>query len=192
MKMVVPERLQGLGTEKVQRINNDLMLGKPCQALSREIRSEWGDLQDVAEKTLTQQLTRYKAVLVAEAGVSLTKGGKVDMRSLRDKLPLTSTMQELSALMEVQWARLQRMVDEESTSGKHNVHINPIVEDIKLLAIDLQKIRFDVGADEFKGVVPGIRGMAEKTTAADGSSTQRLMFDAITTVEKVLERRLGA
>jgi hypothetical protein len=50
------DRLQRLGKETFQKVVNELLRGAPVVMVSRLIRLEWGDCQDVREDTLSKQL----------------------------------------------------------------------------------------------------------------------------------------
>lgn len=189
------EKLQGLGPEKFQKITNSLLTGTAAQALARTIRTDWGDLSDTAEKTLTQQLNRLRIAMAkgafgADAQKALDNPESFDIKILRHSN--LNALQELTALAEVQRTRLQLCWNDERKSKKYNPHINPIVSQLQETLLAIQKIRFDLGMDEFKGVVPGVKLKSESATLPDGTQMQRTMFDIVGVAEQIIQKRLGA
>jgi hypothetical protein len=189
------ERIQELGEAKFAKVRNALMVGISAGALAREIRTVWGDLADIPEKTLTQQLSRLRIKMAqgafgAQAAEVLADKTKVNLVALKSSN--LKVLEELTALAGMQERRLQVMWDNERKGQKFNVHINPTVEFYKALLLDIQKIRFDLGLDEFKGVVPGIKGKVDSMTLPDGTHMQRGVFDIVTSAEAILQRRLSA
>ena len=217
------ERLQQLGQIKFTRILNALMRGEPAMTLARQIRTEWGDFGDVAEKSLTQQLSRLR--LAASEGMF---GEKVAAEIVKGAIPqikaLEGVTSEVLTRMEevanLQRQRVLMLVNHERecftqdktmvpaqkgkvtflTSFKKDTtklvpvpitSTNSVVNDYAQLLQDIQKIRFDLGLDEFKGVIPGMRIAAASSSEirADGSTTQKQVFEAITTLETIFDRR---
>ena len=219
------ERLQALGEEQFQKILNQLMRGEPAMHLARCIQQAppegWGLFQDVAEKTLTQQLIRLRNVAAEgafgpKAAKTIMNGHKTQMNRL-DRVSVR-VLERLEELSDLQRDRVLALVEKEKEAllpvvGNLHLHLagktpssgkmapleyrhlltqtNAVFNDYKQLLLDLQKIRFDLGLDEFKGPVSGttVRGATQTTTFPDGMSVQKQVFEAVTTVEQILDAR---
>ena len=150
------ERLQNLGKDKFTKICNQLIRGTPAIVLARLIH-QWGDAQDVGESTLARQLQRlYTAITHAAFGHEWAQAAR-DNASVRFS-PLDGStfesLDELLILASIQRARVFTLVEKEHASGKRVVGLNKIMNDYKNLIISIQKVRFDLGLDEYKRGIP--------------------------------------
>lgn len=191
------ERLQGLGEEKWRTILNHLLRGKPAMALARMIQQEWGDYVGVAEKTLTQQLNRLR-LSVAEGAFGPAMAAEIQ-KGRPPKVPsgLELTLTALERLEEastVQYERMQLLVARERArtpgrgEGQLIMAVNQTVEGYSRMLQDIQKLRFDLGLDEYKGVI-GVKGTQASVTFPDGTHVQKQVFEAATVVDQILNRR---
>lgn len=191
------DRLQDLGEEKFRAILNYLMRGKPAMSLARMIQQEWGDFPEVAEKTLTQQLNRLRldaaqGAFGKEAAAEIAKGATPKIARLNHlSLSAAERMEELSV---IQYERVIRLVQKESTlplTKELLQQTNAVFNDYKELLKDIQKMRFDLGLDEFKGVIPGVRiaGASMSATLPDGSHIQKQVFEASTVIDEIFNKR---
>ena len=192
------ERLQALGEEPFRKILNALIRGEPAQALARTIQQPppagWGLFGDVAELTLTQQLNRLRKAAAegifgaAEAKRILAVGKPNIDRLNHVSVPVLARLEELSeAQRTLVMALLAKATKEERTFTS----VNEAVGNYRQILLDLQKLRFDLGLDEFKGPVSTTtaRGASVTTTFPDGMSVQKQVFEAVTTVEQILNAR---
>jgi hypothetical protein len=197
------ERLQELGDEKFGKILNLLMRGEPAMTLAREIQAPppkgWGLFQDVAEKTLTQQLNRLR--LAAAEGAfgrkmakSIEAGHKPQIKMLeRVSVHVLARLEDLS---DIQRDRVLALVEKEKNMplpiGAMLTATNAVFNDYRQLLLDIQKVRFDLGLDEFKGPVGqhiSMRGAAQTHMFPDGTSIQKQVFEAVTTIEQIFDAR---
>lgn len=192
------ERLQALGEEKFGKILNLLMRGEPAMALARTIQAVppkgWGEFSDVAEKTLTQQLNRLRFAAAEGAfGSAAAKRIAAGAKPHIDRLNAVSVnaltrMEELSEAQRT----LVLVLLADATEKKHTfTSTNEAVDNYRKTLLDVQKLRFDLGLDEFKGPVGNttIRGASLTTTFPDGMSVQKQIFEAVTTIEQIFDAR---
>ena len=67
--------------------------------------------------------------------------------------------------------------------------LNSVINDYRDLLLSIQKIKFDLGLDEYKGVIPGVKATATSLTRPDGLKIQQQVFEAIEVVEDIFLRR---
>jgi hypothetical protein len=192
------EQLQSLGEERFGKILNQLMRGASAQGLARTLQRQppegWGVFQDVAEKTLTQQLNRLRLAVAEGAFGSahakrLQEGHKphidllngVSVNALTRMEELAETKRSLVLVL------LAKATAEERTWKS----VNDATEVYRKILLDIQKMRFDLGLDEFKGPVgtTSVRSATQTTTTPDGSTVQRQVFEAVSTIERIFNAR---
>lgn len=198
--MAAFERLEKLGPEKFRIILNALMRGEPAMTLARRIRSEWGDFATVQEKTLTQQLSRLR-VAAAEGAFGKTtaqhviESGTASIPALQ-KVSI-SVLEQVQAANAAQLIRLEELrVKERELLAKPGgapvglIKAVTLAYDTYLSGLDqAQKSRFDLGIDEFNGVVPGTRTQSASVTLPDGTTVQAKVMEAYNRAEEILNRR---
>ena len=201
--------LRGLGDEKFQTIVNRLMRGTPATALAREIQLQppdgWGDLQDQTESSIGLQLNRLRQEIAEgafgkEAAEEIAKGKKPQVQALA-KISV-STLQRMEELADIQRERVLALVAREKVNllpqlkaggmaPQEYRHIltqtNQVFTDYQSNLLNLQKLRFDLGLDDFKGPVTAIRGASVTTTTPEGATVQKQVFEAVNAVEKIFE-----
>src|ERR1700683_5320609 len=67
--------------------------------------------------------------------------------------------------------------------------LNTVIDDYRDLLLSIQKIKFDLGLDEYKGVIPGLKATATSVIRPDGLTIQQQVFEAVETVEEIFRRR---
>lgn len=192
------DRLQNLGDEKFTKIVNLLIRGEPAQRLARTIQQQppqgWGEFQGVQEKTLTQQLNRLRTAAAegmfgAKEAKRLAAVGKPNIDRLAGvSVQVLARIEELSeAQRTLVMALLAKATKEERTFTS----VNEAVGNYNKILLDIQKLRFELGLDEYKGPVgtTSVRGATQTTTFPDGMSVQKQVFEAVTTVEQILNAR---
>lgn len=194
-------RLQDLGPERFQLILNALMRGKPAMALARQIQQEWGAFQDVQEKTLTQQLNRLR--LAAATGAFGPKVAEKIAEGAQPQIPMLqgvslSALVRMEELADIQRERMLELVKKEKLNlvfvqGKKMVMplqtMGDVFNNYKDVLKDIQKMRFDLGLDEFKGQTTGLRGTSASLTLPDGTMLQKQVIEAVGAMEEVFNRR---
>lgn len=151
------DRLTRLGKEKFQKVCNELMRGAPVVLVARLIQSEWGDVQGVAECTLAQQLRRLHAAITNGAfGGDLAQEAKA-RATVRIKLFHGSSLSVLDELVDV--AMLQKFrvgvgLEKERLLKKHIPGLDTAIKDYKDLLLAIQKVKFDLGLDEYRREIP--------------------------------------
>lgn len=204
------ERLQSLGTSKWTKILNTLMRGGTAMGLARVIQQEWKEFPDMSERTLTQQLNRLRTV--AATGVF---GQEIANEIQKQGTPLVKRLEGISSnaiermeeLSTWQRKRVMRFIEREEKlllppqheTGKITMivpvtsnmvqSLNMVMNDYSRLLQDIQKMRFELGLDEYKGVLPSMRGASVSTTSPDGTIVQKQVFEAVTTIEHIFNQR---
>lgn len=152
----------------------------------------WGLFQDVPEKTLTQQLNRLR--LAAAEGMfgaaqakQIAEGRKPNIDRLNHiSVPILARMEELS---EKQRTLVMVLLEKATKEERTFKSVNEAVANYQHTLIDLQKLRFDLGLDDFKGPVGAMRGTSTSVTLPDGTNIQKQVFEAVNIVEQVLDAR---
>jgi hypothetical protein len=184
-------RFQKLGKEKLQRIVNELMRGTPAQMLARQIQQEWGDAQDVGEESLARQLKRLHAAICngVFGGELATEARR--KASVRIKLFHASNvdcLDELIQLALIQKERVFILVERERLLGKPIASLSPMIRLYMDLLESVQKIKFDLGVDEYKRGVPMNRAAVIEADPCRIEQEQRVL-EAISYMDEVFRRR---
>jgi len=151
------ERFQRLGPEKFQRIINELMRGTPAVMVARLLQQDWQDVRDVAEDTLAKQLKRlHTAITNGAFGGDLAEQARRHA-SVRIKLLHASSLDcldEMNQLADIQRARMLWLLEKERVSGKRIAALDKVMTAYGNLIMNMQKVRFDLGLDEYKRGIP--------------------------------------
>jgi hypothetical protein len=183
------ERLQHLGDEKFRKIVNELARRTPIVMVARLIQQEWRDFQNVAEDTLAKQLKRLQTDIINGAfGGDLAEQAR-RKASVGIKLFHGSTLDCLDELVElamIQKTRIHVLWEKEQELNLCLSNLNTVINDYRELLLSIQKIKFDLGLDEYKGVIPGVKAMATSVTRPD---VEKQVMEAIEDVEDIFRRR---
>lgn len=189
--------LKGLGDEKFTKIVSLLMSGEPAKTVARQMLAPpptgWGDFPGMAENTLTQQLCRLRKTIASgalgkKAAKQIEEGRTPPQIKMLEKVSV-SVLERLEDLAAKQRTVVFVLLEKAEAEKRTFKSINDAADGYRQTLLDLQDIRFKLGLDEFKGPVGTMRGAAVTTTYPDGSSVQKQIFEAITTVEKIFDAR---
>jgi hypothetical protein len=102
-----------------------------------------------------------------------------------------SVLQRMEALSDIQQQRVLTLVEKEQVGKFVHPATNEVILTYRQLLLDLQKIRFDLGLDDFKGPVTStaMRGATQQVSLPDGTNIQRQVFEAVSTVEQIFDAR---
>lgn len=188
------ERLKQLGEEKFQKIVNDLMRGQPAMGVARIIQQEWHDLQDVAEKTLTQQLSRLR-IDIGKKAFGWRAAKKLE-NNTQPKLPVwvkdssLKTLEEMLAVASIQRERIERLVAKERAENKHLTVLNSVLADYVELWEKIQKVRFDLGLDVFKGPTNSFKASQTTVITPEGAQlVHKQVYSAYSGLKDILDKR---
>jgi hypothetical protein len=148
----------------------------------------------MSEKTLTRQLTRLRihaaeGAYGPEVAKLIAAGATPQVRLLENvSTPVIARLEEMA---QIQRDRVMKLVEKEEKWNTTMPIMNDVLESYRKMLLDLQKVRFDLGLDEFKGPVgvTTVRGAAQTTTLPDGTSIQKQVFEAITMVDQIFDAR---
>jgi hypothetical protein len=152
------------------------------------IQQEWGDFEGVNEKSLMQQLLRLKKVHASQA---FQGKAQEDVKPIPKRTSNVNVLHELAQLADVQRQRVLILFAKEQELKLPISGLNTVVMDYKDMLISIQKVQFDLGLCEFKGPVQGQRVIAEQVTKPDGTTGQRVIVEAVNTLEEVMSKRRG-
>jgi hypothetical protein len=178
-------RLLALGPERLKAVNNKLAQGVSCNTVARLIQQDWKEFTDVAEKTLSIQLQRYKTDVVA-----------VTSQNYDEQTVLVTTVvgrvnvvKEMAELMQMQKNRIKDAVDKEKQlKGMLLKGVNTEIETLQAILKDIQKVQFDLGIDDFKGVITqNGKIMSANVTLPDGTTMNMQVMDAQQEALKIIE-----
>lgn len=188
--------LQSLGKDKFTKVVNLLMSGEPAKIVARQMLAPppngWGDFPGMSEMTLTRQLCRLRDTVAAgalgkKAAEQIAEGHTPQIKMLGDVSgPVLERVEELA---EKQRTLAMVLLDKATLEKRTFKSVNEAVDGYRQTLLEIQELRFKLGLDEFKGTTGAIRGAAVMTTYPDGSSVQKQVFEAITTVEKIFDAR---
>lgn len=194
------DRLQKLGEERFRKILNNLMTGESAMGTARMIQQEWHEFQDVAEKTLTQQLNRLRKD-AAEGMFGKHVAAKVKEAAGTGQAPqiealATVTTSALDRMEELAGWHRERVMNfkkkEESMPipvGSMLAQTNQVFSEYRETLNNIQKMRFDMGLDKFAGPVQTARGASVSVTHPDGTVVQAQVVEAMQMAEEILNSR---
>ena len=185
------ERLQRLGKDKFQKIVNELLRGTPAIMVARLIQQEWGDFHDVREDTLAKQLKRLHTAITNGAFGGVLAEEARRKASVRIKLFHGSNLNcldELIGLALIQKKRIQQFWEKEQALNMPLSGLNDLINDTRDLLLSIQKMNFDLGLDEFKGVIPGVKATAMSVTRPGGVDIQRQVSEAMRVAEDIFDK----
>lgn len=151
------ERLRRLGKERFQTIVNQLARGTPAAVVARIIQADWGLAHEVGEETLSRQLNRLHAAILdgafgGELSIQAKDVARVRLTALKDST--FDCLARFEETAEIQRHRVIRLREREVESGRHIVGLNVAMRDYRKTLIAIQKIRFDLGLDEYRFGLP--------------------------------------
>jgi hypothetical protein len=94
-------------------------------------------------------------------------------------------LNELVKLVNIQEERVLAMGAEERMSGFINPNLDTAIRVLKDLLLNTQKMRFDLGLDEYKRNIPKVQ------TAESAAEVQRQVYQAVKVVEEIFRRDDG-
>ena len=152
-------RLQALGEDKFRRITDEFMRGTPVSWVARLIQQEWGDCRDLEEYKLTRQLKRLYKAIWNEFFSRLEERAQ---RNATFKTNLTGGSKHavLEQLVELALLEKQRMVallEKEQRGNKILGELTTVMSDYSKLLVAIQRLRFDLGIDEYKLGMPAVK-----------------------------------
>ena len=98
-------------------------------------------------------------------------------------------LHELQGLAVIQKDRVRQLWEKERKSNVPSSSLNIAMNIYLRLLLRIQKMKFDLGLDEYKGVTRGVRARAPSVTLPDDRETQQQLFDAITVADEIFRQR---
>ena len=204
--------LQKLGTERFDQIVNALLRGERALTVARMMLAPppegWGVFEGMAEGSLEQQLKRLRQAMAK--GYFNPKRAKIlAMRKPAGPKILEQVsvrvLDRLEELAEVQRDRVMELREKEKANLLPQVsakmapqeyrHLltqtNAVLSDYRQTLLDLQDVRFKLGIDPLSVPQTGmmLKGALQTTNYPDGMSVQKQIFEAVSSVERVLNAR---
>jgi hypothetical protein len=113
----------------------------------------------------------------------------LNSQQTRSKVMKLNCLDELVGLAAIQKDLVRQLWEKGRKSNAPSSNLNNAINNYERLLRSIQKMRFDLGLDEFKGVTAGVRARARSVTRPDDLEIQQQVFDAVTTVEEIFRRR---
>jgi hypothetical protein len=184
--------LQNLTEDKFQSIANHLMRGVPAKELARIIQREWGDAQDVNPATLTRALERLHLSTVEQV---FGDNSSEQPQAQSSDRAFESPYDELGELLTIQFARIEKLLKVETQQNKYVPALSEAIATYRNTLVQMQKMRFDLGLDEYKRVTLSRREReADKAEAKEAHKRQlyNAIIEAVAVAEDIfLKRRIG-
>lgn len=182
------QRILSLGEERVAVVNNQLANGASAQTVARLIQQEWKEFQDVAEKTLMQQLLRYRSDMIVSPVVNQQLAIKEESKKGKELEKRMDVLGEMIDLARAHRRRIDGFLEREKDL---KMPIKGTSEDIRMLMDmfkDIQKTQFDLGVDLYQGpVLQAGRQVNTRTTLPDGTTVESSLTEAVQGALEVLD-----
>lgn len=182
-------RIKALGPERVGVINNQLASGASAQSVARLIQQEWGMFPDVAEKTLMQQLLRYRSDCIESPILEQQLVVPEESEKARKLDAKMDVLGELIDLAKLHRKRIDAFLDRES---QLKMPIKGVSEDIRMMADllkDVQKLQFDLGIDVYQGpVLQGGKVTQSRLMSPDGTVIETQTIEAVQGALEILQK----
>jgi hypothetical protein len=182
--------LKDMGPEKYQKTIKRLMMpGVLAATIAKEISK---DFPGMPIPLLAQKLRRARAA--AEAASAKLRLEQANHQASQSRIEAVhdSSMQVLSDLISItklQRSRIDRLYLEELGQRRPVRLLNTIIRDYCAQLAQVQKIQFDLGINEFKGPLSGMRGVIDKRTLPDGTHQELHVYEAVAAVEEIFRKR---
>src|SRR5437016_3600655 len=85
----------------------------------------------------------------------------------------------MESIVETKKARVLALWQKERELNMPLSSLKALINDYRDLLLSIQKIKFDLGLDEYKGVIPGVKATAASVMHADGLNIQQQVVEAL-------------
>lgn len=182
-------RIFALGDERVAVLNNLLATGGSTVQAARLIQQDWKEFQDVAEKSLIQQVNRYRMDYIDSPAVAQQLGLGLSAPKTQIVLQKMDVLNEFYQLAELQKERLNLFLTKEKEIKMPFGGTNKEVETLSTILKDIQKMQFDLGVEVYKGpLIQGGRATQTNTLFPDGTMQQTRVLEAVSTAMGVMDQ----
>ena len=127
--------------------------------------------------------------------IKVTVGGYMLRISLKSQQTRSKVMDlnchhELLGLAVIEKNRLLKLMEKNQKSNVPSSTLSNMINSYRRTLLDIQKMKFDLGLDEYKGVTRGVRARAPSVTLPDDLERrkEKELFDAITTANEIFRR----
>jgi hypothetical protein len=180
--------LEDMGPDKYQKAIERLLAGVLAATVAKDISKEF---PGVPTPLLAQKLRRARAA--AEDALARLKLEQANHQLSQSRIKDIhhSSMQVLSRLINVadlQMARVERWYAEELKQSCPYPGLSGLINEYCDTLIKVQKLQFDLGINEFKGPLSGMRGVIDKRTLPDGTHQERHVYEAIARAEEIFRK----
>jgi hypothetical protein len=181
--------LENMGPEKYRKVIERLLTGVLAATVAKDISKEF---PGVPVPLLAQKLRRARAAAtIASAQLKLQQANQ-HLSQSRIKDVHHSSMQVLSDLISItklQRARVDRLYQEELKLSQPIPALNRLINDYCAQLAQVQKTQFDLGVNEFKGPMQGMRGVIDRRSPPDGTHEERHVYEAVAAVQEIFRKR---
>jgi hypothetical protein len=113
----------------------------------------------------------------------------ISLNSQQTRSKVMNCLDYLVELAVIQKDRVRRFWEKDRKSNAPFSNLSKAMNEYRRTLLDIQKLRFDLGLEEFKGVTRGARVTAPSVTRPDDSEIHQELLDAITTAKEIFRRR---
>lgn len=180
-----------MGLERVTALNNMLSRGSTSYKVAKIIQDEWGLFRDISYKALVNQIARYWADVSIKAIDPEGASGNALVTLTADPRVRQDVLIKMQELAGIQLTRIKSLVVKETSmpmpvTSVSNA-INKEVETLSKMYQDIQRTQFDLGVDEFRGIlVQGGKVIETRTTDPDGTVHETRALEAYQTAMNAL------
>jgi hypothetical protein len=182
------KRLFAMGEEKVAVVNNMFATGSSAQSVARVIQGQWNEFKDVSEKTLTQQLLRYKAQHIVSDTVNKQLALPETSPEHGRVLVSMNVLKEMQELAMIQKGRVLEFIEQTKSVKMPMSQISSDIKQLHEQLKDIQKMQFDLGVDTYAGpLLQAGRQSNSRTTLPDGTVIENQTNEAVMGALEALE-----
>ena len=186
--------LRHLGAQSFRMVVNDLVRGVPPTAVATRIQREWGQVQDVSRDRLRRELTNLR-IVIADCTVSSNGRNEMPRKECSDRTQLKPLLDELEQLAKIYKHHIGRLQKLEVQQNRYIPELSRAIKSYGQLIVAMQKLRFELGLDEYK-LVKLSRREQEAAIAKEKEEKerkedeiQRQIFHAVKVAEEIFRKR---
>jgi hypothetical protein len=181
--------LEDMGPEKYKKAIERLLDGVLAATVAKDISKEF---PGVPIPLLAQKLRRARVAAEAASAQLKLEQANHQLSQSRINDIHRSSMQVLSALISVtllQKARVDRFYLKELEQSHLMPQLTGLINEYCGQLAQIQKAQFDLGINEFKGPLSGMRGVVDRRSLPDGTHQERHVYESIAKVEEIFRKR---
>ena len=174
-------------THEQREIAFDYLLSGMCaDVIAQRMLEHRSDAQEVNPDTLVEEIRRLRMAIMNYDGFNSARGKPSSGGSQ------SSSLAHLEELAEIQQSHVRRLAKREQRQGKPVPELSKAVNVSVNLETAIQDMRFDLGLDEYKRVVPSPREREKATADAQQRREEEInkqIFEAVGVLDEIFIKR---